>query len=451
MINKLKNIFLKRENFAQGAAVLSVTTFLSYLTGLLRDRLFAHRFGASRALDLYNTAFIIPDLLFNVLVASALSAAFVPMFTSMLAQDKQQEANRLANTVLHSAILVILVSGLAAAVFMPALSRMIAPGFNEEEIKTLANLARLMMISPLIMAVSNTFGAMLVSFKRFLAYGVSPVFYNLGIIAGVYLIPWFGVRGLVLGTLAGAALHMLPRLWAIKNSPFRYALKIKLKDANFIKVIKLMLPKMIGHPVEQLTFLGFARIATLLAAGSVTAVSFARNFQSVPVSLFGIAFATAVFPSLAECAAKNDQRSFMKNFRKALRDILLFTLPCAAGLYFLSDLPIRIFLGGGRFSEENILRTAGILSVFALSIPTESLVHLLARAFYALKNTYIPVLFSIANFLISVSFAYFKSKQIGIAAIPYGFFLGSLSEVVLLAMVLRFKLKNFSPPLKASQ
>lgn len=438
---KIKQFLTRRERFAEGAAVLTITTFFSYLTGLLRDRLFARTFGAGTELDLYNASFIIPDLLLNILVASGISAAFIPVFTSLLAQNEKEKANRLANTMLHSACAIVIIAGTLAAIFMPWLVDLIAPGFSATQKETLMNLARFMLISPLIMAVSNTFGAMLVSFKNFLPYGLSPILYNIGIIGGIYLFPWLSVYGLVAGTLIGALFHLTPRIFAMRAKTFKYEFRVKLRDANFIKVIKLMIPKMIGHPVEQLTFLAATRLATTLIAGSVTAISFARNFQSVPVSLFGIAFSVAIFPTLSECAAKNDRGNFIRNFRKALRDILIFTVPSAVGLYFLSDLPIKIFLAGGKFSDENVLRVASALSVFALSIPTESLIHLLARSFYALKNTYIPVLFSLLNFLIFFAFASYELKNLGILAIPYGFFLGSLSEVLMLGFILRLKLK----------
>lgn len=442
MFQRLKNLLARRERFAQGAAILTVTTFLSYATGLLRDRIFAQTFGAGRELDIYNAAFVIPDLVLSILVSAALSAAFIPLFTSLRAQNENEKANELANTTLHCAVFIIVIFGAAIAVFMPWLSKLIAPGFNDAERATLISLSRLMLISPLLMAVSSSLGAMLVSFKTFLPYGISPVLYNLGIVAGALTARWFGVYGLVLGTLFGAGLHLLPRLISMPKTPFRYEFKIKLRDANFMKMVKLALPKMIGHPVEQLNFLAFTRIATTLVAGSVTAVSFARNFQSVPIALFGIAFAVAIYPTLSECAGKRDRENFLKNFKKALRDILIFTVPCAIGLYFLSDLPIRIFLGGGRFSDENILRTASVLSIFALSIPTESVVSLLARAFYSLKNTIIPVVFSVLNLTISVAFAFYKSKTIGIIAIPYGFFLGSAVEVLFLSIILKRKLKK---------
>ena len=433
---------LRRERFAEGAAVLTITTFFSYLTGLLRDRIFARTFGAGRELDIYNASFIIPDLLLNILVSSLLSAAFIPIFTSLFTQGEKEKANELANSVFHTAVGVIIIFAALTAIFMPQLSKFIAPGFSDGDRNALINLSRLMLISPVFMAISSSFGSLLVSLRTFLPYGLSPVFYNLGIIAGTFTVPWFGIYGLVLGTLFGAMLHVLPRFISILASPFRYRFHINLRDTHYKKVLKLMIPKMVGHPVEQLTFFGFTRIATLLAAGSVTAVSFARNFQSVAVSLFGIAFSVAIFPVLSQCAGADDRENFLKNFWKVLRDILFFTIPCALGLFFLSEIPIRIFLGGGKFGDENIFRTARVLSIFALSIPTESISHLLARAFYALKNTVTPVLMSVANLVISVTFAYYKSKTIGIVAIPYGFLLGSATQVALLGFFLRKKIKS---------
>lgn len=450
-LRRLKNIIFREERFTEGAAVLSILTFLSYITGLLRDRIFAQTFGAGREMDLYNASFIVPDLLLTILVTSAISAAFIPIFTSLYTQDKKEEANELANTVIHGAFFTVLAAGSIAAIFMPQLAKFIAPGFTGEERETLISLSRLMLISPVIMAISSTLGAMLVSFKKFIPYGLSPILYNFGIIAGTFTTPWFGIYGLVLGTLVGASLHILPRFFGIRLSHFRYSFIVKWRSKNFIKLIKLMIPKMIGHPVEQLTFLGFTRIASLLAAGSVTAVSFARNFQSVPVSLFGIAFSLAIFPVLAEAAGKSDRESFLKNFWKAFRNILLFTIPSAIGLYILSDLPIRIFLGGGRFDEESIMRTAAVLGIFAFSIPTESLKHLLARSFYALKNTIIPVSISVLGFAISVSFAWFRWREIGIVAIPYGFLLGSLTEITLLGLFLKLRVKKLKQPIPSPQ
>ena len=133
----------------------------------MRDRIFAQTFGAGRELDIYNTSFIIPDILFNILIAGAFSAAFIPVFTGLLAENKREEANELANTTLNSAVVAILVFGAVVALFMPALARFVAPGFSDSERETLITLSRFMMISPIIMTVSSAFGAMLIVPENF--------------------------------------------------------------------------------------------------------------------------------------------------------------------------------------------------------------------------------------------------------------------------------------------
>lgn len=426
----------------QGATILSITTFGSYLTGLLRDRIFTRTFGASRELDIYNAAFVVPDLLLTIMVSSVLSAAFIPLFSSLTSEGKNEEANRLANTVLHSAVGVVLIGGGLAAMFMPFISEHIAPGFTGEEQHTLASLSRFLLISPVLIALSSSFGAMLVSFKRFFPYGISAMCYNLGIIAGTFTVPWLGIRGVVFGTLVGAFFHMLPRLIAIRKTSFRYSPSWQWRDKNFWKVVKLALPKMVGHPVEQLHFLAYTRIASLVSAGSIFMVNISRNFQSVPVSVFGISLSVAAFPFLSESAGKGDRIEFLKHFWKTLRSILIFTIPAALGFFFLSELPIRYFLGGGKFTDEHVIRTANVLSIFAFSIPTESLRHLLARSFYALKNTLTPVIISLCGLSISVSFASLHWEDLGITAIPYGFFLGGIIEIALLGVFLRRKIQR---------
>jgi len=426
-----------RSRLVGGAALLSLLTLGSYITGLMRDRIFAHTFGAGRELDIYNTAFIIPDLLLVTFVASALSPAFIPLFSGLNAQEKKKEADEFASSVIISAVGIMLILGILAALLMPFLSGVVAPGFDEAERALLTKMSRLLLLSPLIIALSTAVGSMLVSYKSFLSYGLSPIFYNAGIIGGTYLVPSFGLYGLIIGTLGGALLHLAPRLISIARTPFNFSWKLKIKEHNFHTMLRLMLPKMLGHPVEQLKFLGFTRVATLLTAGSVTSISFARNFQSVPVSLFGIATSVAAFPLLAEYAAKNDRTAYLETFFKALRTILYLTIPSAIGLYLLSELPIRIFLGGGNFTETDIIRTGSVLAIFSLAIPTEGLLHLLARSFYALKNTLIPVTMRLVGLGISLGFAYTQYGTMGIVAVPYGFVLGSIFEVGGLSLILR--------------
>ncbi len=431
-----------------GGAVLAITSFASYAMGLLRDRIFARTFGAGAELDAYNASFVVPDLLLNIFVAGALAAGFIPVFSGLLAERGKQKAgtipasDALASSVINSAVLAMLLGGIIIFLFAPLFTRVVAPGFPEETRSQLLNLMRIMALSPIIFALSNSLGGMLVSYKKFLFYGLSPVLYNLGIILGIFFLsPILGIYGAAVGTIGGAVLHLAIRLAGIRGSGFRYLKTISI-TSDFTTVIRLMIPKMFGHPVELLTFWGFTAIASTLGEGNITALNFARNFQSVPVSIFGIAFATATFPVLSALAARKDFVNYKKQFFKTLQAILFLTGFSAIFIFLAKTLVIKIFLGGGEFSEEDILLTASTLGVFTLAIPTESASHLLARSFYALKNTVIPVAASILALGIAVLLGYILSKELGLLALPLGFFAGSLFKTIVLFILLNSRLKR---------
>lgn len=429
--------------FSHGAAILSATAFLSYGLGLVRDRLFAHTFGAGSELDAYNAAFIIPDLLLNILVAGALQAAFIPIFTDIWHKKGKDEAEKLANTVLNAGIIAVIIIGTLAAIFMPALTKIIAPGFAPHEKALLINLTRLLLLSPIIFSISNTLGAILVSQKSYFAYGLSPVFYNFGIIAGVLLLSrTHGIYGVVFGTLAGALLHLGIRILGMRPLKLKYAPILNWRDYNFKRIVVLMIPKMFGHPAEQLIFWAFTVIASTLAAGSITMLSFARNFMSVPVSLFGIAFATASFPILSQAASRADHREFVSHFWESAKKTLLFTVPSGIILFFFSVIIVKIFLGSGKFDDHAIFTTASVLSIFALSVPTESLSHLLARSFYALQDTLMPVIFSLLGFGIAIAIGFAYAPALGLPALAWGFFAGSVFKITSLGILLFKRTKN---------
>jgi putative peptidoglycan lipid II flippase len=191
----------------------------------------------------------------------------------------------------------------------------------------------------------------------------------------------------------------------------------------------LMAPKMIGHPVEMLTFWVFTSLASFLQPGSISVLSFARNFQSVPVSLIGIAMATAAFPLLAEAVlvSKQELRTLLYRISKT---ILLASSAAALFVYIIRYPLVSTLLGGGAFDPDAVARTALVLGVFCLAIPTESLSHLFVRAFYAAQNTMTPVVFSVASLIVSGGSAYLFMGTFGIVGLPLGFFFGSLVRVL---------------------
>lgn len=434
MLNNTIKLLLKGI-FQKNAAILTVTAFASYALGLVRDRIFAQTFGAERELDAYNAAFLLPDLILNIFVAGALQSAFIPVFSKLLVDKDREGASRLSSSVLNSAVLVAALAGIVAFVFLPMLAPLFVPGFNQEDRTLYVSITRVLLISPLLFAISNTLGSILVAKNRFLAYGLSPVFYNLGIIGGtITLSPSLGIFGPTIGAIVGGLLHLAPRVVALREIAYR--VRLALKDEPFRRVLRLMLPKMAGHPAEQLLLWVFTVIASTMAAGSIAIFNFARNFQSVPVSLIGISFATAAFPLLSQHASAKKLSEYRAHFFTSLRNILLLTIPAAIFMAAAAKLLIGLVLGGGEFDASDVVLTAETLAIFSLAIPTESLSHLLARAFYAVQNTLTPVLATLGGLIIAAGAAWVFAPSLGVRSLALGFFIGSVVKIAVLGILL---------------
>src|SRR3989344_6778470 len=205
-----------------GSLTLGLTTLASFVLGLIRDRTFAQTFGASRDLDAYNAAFLLPDLLFNILIASGIAAAFVPIFLDLFNSNKQK-AYEYTNSVISGATGLMLFSAIIIFIFADSIAFLAAPGFPKEDLALVSKILRILAISPILFGISYTLGAMLIAKKRFLFYGLSPVFYNLGIILGtLFLTPKFGITGVAIGTVIGSLFHLTVRALDALLSGFRF-------------------------------------------------------------------------------------------------------------------------------------------------------------------------------------------------------------------------------------
>ena len=314
---------------------------------------------------------------------------------------------------------------------------LIAPGFQGGQRDLYIELFRVMCVTPVIFAASLVLGEILVAERSFVAYGLAPLMYNGGIVAGTVLLgPHLGVFGAAVGAVIGALAHLAIRVAGIWRTRFRPRPSLAFRTRGVAEFLRLMVPKMASHPVEPLTFLYFTALASTLTPGSVSSVSFARNFQSVPVSLIGASFAIAAFPALSAAAAAGDRRGFTRQFGTTLTTITVLTIVAGLGLFVVSGLAIRLLLGGGAFDDADIARTTGVLAVFAVSVPLESLTHILSRAIYATRNTIMPTAASIAGFVATVVSAQLLVPRIGIAAIPAGFAIGLGLKVVIMAVAL---------------
>lgn len=432
----------------EGAAILSVLIFASYAMGLVRDRIFAGTFGAGAELDAYNAAFVLPELLFDVLVEAGLAAAFIPIFVRLRATQADPEAaNRFGQSILTLGVAVMGVGSVVLFVFADAFTGWIAPGFAGAQRELYVSLFQVMLVTQVLFAASLTLGQVLLAEQRFLWYGLAPLLYNAGIVIGtVTLSGSLGIFGPAVGAILGAAIHLASRFIGLRGSSFRIRLGWGASRSALREFIRLTVPKLVSQPVEPLAFLFFTNVASGLAAGSLSVFNYARNFQSLPVSLVGVAFAIAVFPALSGAYARGDRRGYLRLFGTNLVSIVGLTVFAALGMVVVGEFGIGILLGGGEFGPDDVARTAALLAAFALSVPFESVAHLLSRAIFATRQTVLQALASIAGLVITMAATLVLLPGSGILALPLGFAIGQAAKVVLLALTLALRLRTFPSP-----
>jgi putative peptidoglycan lipid II flippase len=425
----------------QGAVLLAVLTFASYLAGLVRDRIFAHTYGAGPELDAYNAAFVLPELFLDVIVASGLTAPFVPVYTSLGRSDRDA-APRFAQTVFTLAIAVMAATSLVLLLVAPATVGIIAPGFDAGNQARYLDLYRLMLLTPIVFGASIALGEVLVAERQFLYYALAPVLYNVGIIAGTLLLnARLGIAAAAVGAVIGSLLHLGIRLVGMTRTRVRVRFRLELRMPALREFVKLMIPKMASHPIEPLTFLFFTNVASTLAAGSVTAVSFARNFQSVPVALIGIAISVAAFPAMSAAWAAGDRPGFGRLVRTSAITISIAAIAAAIGLVIVGPIAIDKLLGGGAFDAQDVALTGTVLAAFALSVPFDSLGHLLARGLYSTHNTVLPLIASLTGFGVTVAVTLWLVDSVGIVAIPLGYAAGLAARTVVQVVSLAWRLR----------
>ncbi|MDD5084281.1 MAG: murein biosynthesis integral membrane protein MurJ [Candidatus Moranbacteria bacterium] len=439
------------------ALIIAVAGIGSRLFGFLRDRILAAQFGAGDTLDAYYAAFRIPDLLYSFLVLGALSAAFIPVFTELYVQKKEKEAWELSSQVLHLLVFSLGLASIVAAIFMHSLMEVLVPGFSPEKKALAEQFTRIMLLSPMLLGISAVFGGVLVSLKRFVLYSLAPIFYNLGIIFGaVFLVKLMGQSGLAWGVVLGALLHVAVQYLDLRICGFRYrfALSGIWKNEAVRRVILLMIPRSLAMAINQISFLVVTIFASTLVSGSLSVFTLANNIQSVPLGLFGVAFSLAVFPSLSALAAKKADGEFFHLFANTFRRILFFVLPVSVLMIVLRAQIVRVILGSGQFDWHDTIATFGVLGILSVSLFAQSLIPLLARAFFALQNTKTPLYIALVSEAFHVILIFIFMGRYQINGLAIAFSIATTINMLLLYVFLRRQFASwkdsdiFSPSMK---
>lgn len=387
----------------QAALVLAVFSLLSQVFGLLRDRLLASMVGPSAHLDVYYAAFRIPDFIY-ISVASLFSVTvIIPFITSYLAEKdgvKSRNMKVFSDTIFTVYCMGMIIVCSIAFIVMPYLTHFTAPGFSDAQLTDLVFYSRVMLLSPFLMGLSNLLGSFAQVQKKFFSFAIAPLFYNLGILAGIiFLLPLFGMLGVVLGVLVGAVLYLivqLPTLIAISTLP-RFT---KVIDWKIVKEITLSsVPRTLALSLTNLTMLMMSAVASLLAAGSISIFQLSYNIETVPLMIIGISYAVAAFPTMTRLFMEGQTKEFVDVIHRAARNIFFLSIPAAILFIVLRAQLVRVLLGSGAFSWNDTRLVAASVAVFCLSVTAQCLVLLLVRGFYAMGNTKTPLLINIYSII----------------------------------------------------
>jgi len=426
----------RQKSILSATLVLATTFVFSALLGFLRTRLLYSVFFKCCVLDLdaYNAAFRIPDLIFKLLVTGALSASFIPVFSSYLHKDKKQ-AYQMASSVINLLMIFFLGMSLLALIFVHPLSQLIAKGFSPYQIDLMSNLSRILLIAQVFFLVSNFLTAILQVNQTFIIPALSPIVYNFFIILGIYtLAPLFGIYGVVYGTVIGAFFHMAIQIPSIKRLGFVYSKVASFRIKGVKEIVRLMVPRTLSLGLAEIENTVTLFFASTLAAGSISLLNLALQLMYLPSRIFGTTVGQASLPVLSKNIAQNKLGVFRETVRKTILQSLFIAFPISI-LILVNRVPIvRIAFGSKQFPWSATLLTAHTLAFLTPAIVCQSVIQILIRSFYAMHDTKTPFKISGISLLFNVvsSYLFVNFTNLGIVGLAISASLGNIIQCLAL-------------------
>lgn len=413
---------LKKKN---GVFFVMVLLFLTKVLGFFKLRTIAQLFGVSHELDIFWAAFTIPDMLFMLLVAGSINAAVIPIFSDMFRKEGKEALNKFFNYLTLIIAFACTLVALILFIFTPQLTNLLieaeglqgilnfADRIEPSDFTLFVNLTRLMMISPVLLGISSLITAYLQVRKQFFVTSLAPLFYNLSMIVGSLLLVsvfGMGVEGIAISAVAGSLIHFLiqvPKFKTYYDTKFRVGFKTLSEAVNHRKTIvalKLAIPRTIGIFGEEINTLVNTLISFSLAAGALSAYKFALSLHFFPISIIGGSIAQVALPNLTE--QSDNKREFSKIFNRSIQTALFLILPVVAVIIVLRLPLVRLAYGTGAFDWRATILTSWTLVLLSLSIVGQTVAQILLRAFYALKETWLPLVAIVIGIIVNIVLAY---------------------------------------------
>ena len=445
----LSLLFKRQNNILSAAFVIMATIIFSQVLGLIRQRLLVSIFGASNTLGIYLASTRLPDFLFQILIAGALSSAFIPVFSDYIVKGKEKEGHKVASTLLFLSLTVFAFFSVILFIFAKEFSTLMAPGFSSDQLNLLTTLTRIVIFGEILFIVGSFLSAILQSYNHFFIPGFAAALYNLGIIIGIVLLsPMLGIYAAAYGVIIGALIFVLAQMPLAKKMGFSFKPSLSLasiKSSGVLDVLKLIWPRTISIAVFQVgTIITVTLVSFLQDPGrSYVIFDYAQTLAFAPVALFGQAIAQAAFPILSK--ERERLEDFKVTFITSFNQMLYLVLPISVLLLVLRIPIVRLIFGAGQFDWAATVLTGRTLAFFSISIFAQALVYLVARGFYALHDTKTPLIIGgvTTSLMVILGAGFIFFYHAGVESIAIAYSIASVINFVILLISLDRKVGGF--------
>ncbi len=432
---------------ARSTAFFSIATGASRIAGLGREVVAANYFGVKGPMSAFTVAFQVPNLVRALFADAALQPAFVPVFTELVGKKRYREAFRLASTLL---LLATMVLGAITALFVllaPVIMPLFAPGFKEPILDLTVTLSQVLFPILIMLGVSGVVVGILNSYDRFGAFAISPLFWNLTIIAVlVVLEPLFHgqdrIYAYAIGILVGTLVQLLIPTWDLRNTPFKFSFSLDWRHPGVRRVLLLMLPVTISLGLINFNMLINSLFGSLVSNEGPAAIDKAFRIYQLPQGIFSVAIATVLFPTLARFANAGEIDNLRATMANGMRQILFVLVPAAAAILVLSDPMIRLIYQRGEFHASETVLVGTALFWFAFSLPTNGVYLLQTRTFFSLQQPWRATALAALDLIVSAAAAAALYGPYGVGGIVAGTGIGTTVAVLAQALILRRRFRG---------
>jgi len=428
---------------ARAGFIVTGAFLVSRILGYVRYVAIAAAVPNGSQLDAFFAAFRIPDFLFQLVAAGALSSAMIPIVAGLLGNHEEARAWRVVSSV--TTLMLGTLSILAAVVLLlaPGLVASITPGFDPSELALTTELTRIMVIAPLFLAAGAVATSVLNARGRFGAAAMAPLAYNLGIIGGaLFLVPVLGVAGLAVGVVIGSAGHLLVQVPTVRRIGARIRPRVDLSDPQARRTLVLMAPRALGLGATQIVFLVMTSLASTLPTGSIAIFNFAFAILQIPIGVIGVPLGVVLLPSLSRQAATGSGDAFRHLLVRGLSMLAYVMLVITALGIALSQDVVQLLFGFVGVGQAALDQTGVTLAIFLVGLTAHSLIAVLARAFYALQDTATPVLAALIAVGVNILVASILVGPLGLNGLAVAIATAAWLETLALVLLLRRRMPS---------